>query len=192
MLACKKNPNSPRVILYLLILFSVLLWLPYSYAQQPADDTGEVASGEDASDSPRIEQPADVSTDEASEVASGEDAGGEDASGETSDNSRRAEQPGDISTDDAGKVAGGEVTGGEVTGGKEPSTSRRIERLSDVSTEEWEMDLSLPIVAPTAPGGAGATSLPDAAQNQQLQQLLTRLASEPDNDKVLEIGRAHV
>ncbi|GMR15134.1 MAG: hypothetical protein BMS9Abin30_0755 [Gammaproteobacteria bacterium] len=231
MLACKKTSNSPRVISYLLILFSVLLWLPYSYAQQPADDTGEVVSGEDVSDSPRIEQPADVSTDEASEVASGEDTGGEDASGEDSGNSRRAEQPGDVSTDDAGKVAageatdseatdgeatggedtdasrrieqpgdvstddagevasgedtGGEVTGGEVTGGEVIGTSRRIERLGDASTEEWEMDLSLPIVAPTAPGGAGATSLPDAAQNQQLQQLLTRLAAEPDNSKVL-------
>jgi len=180
MLACKKTFNSPRVILCLLILFSVMLWLPYAYAQQPSDDAGDVASGEATSaeapgTSRRLEQSGDVSTDVASEVASSEDTSGEDLG-----DSRRIEQPGDVSTDDAGEVASGEATSAEA-----PGTSRRIERLGDVSTEEWEMDLSLPIAAPTTPGGGGDTSLPDPEQDQQLRQLLTRLAADPNDNKIL-------
>ncbi len=69
--------------------------------------------------------------------------------------------------------------------GEDASDSRRIERLGDVSALEWEMDLSLPAAAPAAPDDGGEISLPDAAQNEQLQQLLSRLAANPDDGKVL-------
>jgi formylglycine-generating enzyme required for sulfatase activity len=63
--------------------------------------------------------------------------------------------------------------------------SRRIERLGEVSTDEWEMDLALPsadsVVAPVT----GAMVLPDSDQNQKLQQLLSSLAANPGDTRVL-------
>jgi len=106
MFACKKTFISPRLIACLLILFGVLLCLPFAHAQQ---ETKEEDSGE----------------------------------------------------------------------------NRRIERLGEASADEWEMDLALPAAAPVAPGNGDAAALPDAAQNEELQQLLSSLAANPSSSKVL-------
>jgi len=113
MFAYNKTTKSPGVIPGLLMLFSVLLYLPFAYALQSTDDAAESVPGEDASD------------------------------------------------------------------------SHRIERLGDVSAQEWEMDLSLPAAAPVAPGDGDVLSLPDTVQDEQLQQLLSRLAANPDDGRVL-------
>ncbi len=63
--------------------------------------------------------------------------------------------------------------------------SRRIERLGEVSADEWEMDLALPDAAPVAASDDGDWVLPDEAQDQKLQQLLSSLAANPDNRSVL-------
>jgi len=68
----------------------------------------------------------------------------------------------------------------------DPDDSRRIERLGEVSTDEWVMDLALPEAAPIAASGDGALVLPDAEQNQKLQQLLSILATGPGDNGVLE------
>ena len=106
MFACKKTFISPRLIACLLILFGVLLCLPFAHAQQ---ETKEEESGE----------------------------------------------------------------------------NRRIERLGEVSADEWEMDLALPAAAPVAPSNGDAAALPDALQNEELQQLLSNLAANPSSNKVL-------
>lgn len=62
------------------------------------------------------------------------------------------------------------------------SDSRHIDRLGEGSSEEWQMDLALP--AATSVGNS-ATSLPDAEQDQQLQQLLSSLAANPDSSRIL-------
>ena len=56
--------------------------------------------------------------------------------------------------------------------------------------EEWEMDLSLPTAAPTATGSALQASLPDEAQDRQLQQLLSNLAADPGSARALSQLRA--
>lgn len=68
---------------------------------------------------------------------------------------------------------------------EQDESPRRIKRLGDVSADEWEMDLRVP----GAPSG-GATDvsefdLPDSEQNQQLQQLLSSLATRPGNQAAL-------
>lgn len=68
---------------------------------------------------------------------------------------------------------------------QDSSEDRRIERLGEVNADEWEMDLALPSAAPAATSGSGDFELPDEGQNQQLQQLLSRLAKNPGNTSVL-------
>lgn len=62
---------------------------------------------------------------------------------------------------------------------------RRIERLGDAGTDEWEMDLALPAAAPVIPTSGDVFALPDAMQNEELQQLLSSLAANPSSSKVL-------
>ena len=73
---------------------------------------------------------------------------------------------------------------GEATPGRNTDVSRHIERLAEGSTDEWEMDLALPTAASLGASGGGITSLPDDAQNQELHELLSRLAADPGNSKV--------
>jgi len=68
---------------------------------------------------------------------------------------------------------------------QESKDSRHIERLGEVSTEEWEMDLALPSADPVVTPVTGALVLPDADQNQRLQQLLSSLAANPGDTRVL-------
>ena len=106
MFACNKTFISPRLIACLLILFSVLLCLPYVHAQQ------------------------------------------------------------ETKVEDSAK-------------------NRRIERLGEVSADEWEMDLALPAAAPVVPINGEVVALPDPVQNEELQQLLSSLATNPSSRKVL-------
>ncbi len=106
MFACKNTIISPHLIACLLILFSVLLCLPYAHAQQ------------------------------------------------------------EIKDEDSGE-------------------NRRIDRLGEVSADEWEMDLALPAAAPVAPTNGDVAVLPDAAQNEELQQLLSSLAANLSSSTVL-------
>jgi len=55
----------------------------------------------------------------------------------------------------------------------------------ETAPEEWEMDLSLPDAATSRPVNQGITSLPDPAQDRALQQLLSRLATDPNNAEIL-------
>ena len=106
MFACKNTIISPHLIACLLVLFSVLLCLPYAHAQQ------------------------------------------------------------EIKDEDSGE-------------------NRRIDRLGEVSADEWEMDLALPAAAPVAPTNGDVAVLPDAAQNEELQQLLSSLAANLSSSTVL-------
>lgn len=63
--------------------------------------------------------------------------------------------------------------------------SRRIERLGEVSTDEWEMNLALPEAGPVGVSDGSELVLPDEAQNQALQQLLSGLAANPGDRSVL-------
>lgn len=54
----------------------------------------------------------------------------------------------------------------------------------EASTEEWEMDLRLPTAAPASSRGTAELVLPEEEQNQQLHQLLSRLADNPGNTAV--------
>lgn len=69
-------------------------------------------------------------------------------------------------------------------------TGRHIERFGSSSTEEWQMDLSMPIPAPARAPARNVQltsgSLPNRAQNQQLQSLLGSLAVEPENPEVMQ------
>jgi len=56
---------------------------------------------------------------------------------------------------------------------------------AETGTEEWEMDLRLPSAAPAGESVSGEAVLPDEEQNEQLQQLLSRLADNPGNTGVL-------
>ena len=53
------------------------------------------------------------------------------------------------------------------------------------ATEEWEMDLSLPASTVTRPGVQNMATLPDAAQEKKLQQLLSDLAADSTNTETL-------
>jgi hypothetical protein len=68
---------------------------------------------------------------------------------------------------------------------EEQGDNRHIERLGEASTDEWDMDLALPDAAPVVTSENGVISLPDEQQNQQLQQLLSKMAANPGNDKTL-------
>lgn len=63
--------------------------------------------------------------------------------------------------------------------------NRHIERLGEAGTEEWEMDLALPSAAPGMSTSGDVVALPDADQNEELQQLLSSLAANPSSSKVL-------
>jgi hypothetical protein len=62
---------------------------------------------------------------------------------------------------------------------------QHIERFGESTTDEWEMDLSLAMPAATTAGTDEHASLPDELQNQQLQQLLSNLAVDPDSARAL-------
>ncbi len=66
---------------------------------------------------------------------------------------------------------------------QQATESRHIERLGDTGSQEWEMDLAMLAAAPVVNTSDG--TLPDEAQNQQLQQLLSKLATQPANSRVL-------
>ena len=67
----------------------------------------------------------------------------------------------------------------------ETDSARRVRRLGDASGDEVELDLRMP----GAPGEKSSDSaeydLPDQAQNDQLQSLLSRLAARPGNAAAL-------
>ncbi len=63
--------------------------------------------------------------------------------------------------------------------------NRHIDRLGEVSVDEWELDLALPSAAPAAAPVDNNFSLPDAQQDQALQQLLSKLAVNAGNTKTL-------
>lgn len=67
----------------------------------------------------------------------------------------------------------------------DPADKNRIERLGEASADEWEMDLHLPRAASPVSPGAVELVLPDENQNQNLQQLLSRLAANPGNSEIL-------
>jgi formylglycine-generating enzyme required for sulfatase activity len=67
----------------------------------------------------------------------------------------------------------------------EAAADRRVERLGETATEEWEMDLRLPSAAPVATQDKQDLVLPDEEQDQQLKQLLSRLAANPGDKNVL-------
>jgi len=71
------------------------------------------------------------------------------------------------------------------TNEQEGGDTRHIERLDEAGVDEWEMDLALPAAAPVSSANGGITSLPDDAQNAQLQQLLSSLAADPSDSNVL-------
>jgi formylglycine-generating enzyme required for sulfatase activity len=87
------------------------------------------------------------------------------------------QQPG--STDQAGDPAA------ESLESQKSSENRRIDRLNEGSADEWEMDLALPSAAPVATSNNSDLVLPDEDQNRKLQQLLSSLAADPGNTKVL-------
>ena len=65
------------------------------------------------------------------------------------------------------------------------SDTRHIGRLDEAGVDEWEMDLALPAAAPVAPASTGIASMPDVAQNAELQRLLSSLAADPSDSGVL-------
>ncbi|MGB5290376.1 MAG: formylglycine-generating enzyme family protein [Lysobacterales bacterium] len=67
---------------------------------------------------------------------------------------------------------------------QDSNESRRIERLGESSTDDWEMDLRMPSAATPVSPGMNELALPDEEQNQQLQDLLSKLAANPGNRKV--------
>ena len=73
---------------------------------------------------------------------------------------------------------------GEIVSDQESTESRHIERLGEVNADEYELDLALPGAAPVVPA-TGDVSLPDEAQDQELQRLVSRMAADPGSAKVL-------
>lgn len=75
------------------------------------------------------------------------------------------------------------------TSEEEPSAAdespRRVRRLGDVSADEWEMDLSVPRAPAEGAADGSGFDLPDPEQNQQLQRLLSSLATRPGNQAAL-------
>ncbi len=66
---------------------------------------------------------------------------------------------------------------------EEAEPVRRIQRLGDVVGEnEWELELSVPQAVGSLPG---TTRLPDEQQQQQLQALLTEIATHPEDEHAL-------
>jgi formylglycine-generating enzyme required for sulfatase activity len=63
--------------------------------------------------------------------------------------------------------------------------NHRVEPLAEVEVEEWEMDLALPAPAPGNSSKTQSLALPDKAQNQQMQRLLSSLAKNPDSQQTL-------
>ncbi len=182
MFARKKIFISLRVNVCLLILFSVVLWAPYANAQQRTDDADkgvpvEAALVKDGSVKDESVKDKPVKDESAKEEPAKEEPAKEESAKEESAKEEPAkEEP--VNNEPAIE----EPVKEEPV--EEPGNNRRIERLGDVSANEWEMDLALPAAAPVTPGDA-ETALPDAAQNQELQQLLSKLASSPDDSKIL-------
>lgn len=63
--------------------------------------------------------------------------------------------------------------------------NRRIERLGEGNTQEWEMDLAMPQSSSSSRGKTQSLALPDEAQNQQLNRLISSLAKNPNNQKAI-------
>ena len=73
----------------------------------------------------------------------------------------------------------------ETAGSQENTDDRRIDRLGEAGTDEWELNLALPSEVPAAQAVNADISLPDSEQNQELQKLLSSVAANPRNTKVL-------
>jgi formylglycine-generating enzyme required for sulfatase activity len=73
----------------------------------------------------------------------------------------------------------------ENTEAAEEQDSRHIERFGSGKTEEWEMDLSVPTPPPARRTASSSNSLPDSAQNQKLQSILSSLALDPSDSEVM-------
>ena len=69
----------------------------------------------------------------------------------------------------------------EVNEGQKVVDDRHIERLGEVSADEWEMELALPV---TAAGNVDFSVL-GTERHQRLKQLLSSLASNPENTGTL-------
>ena len=68
---------------------------------------------------------------------------------------------------------------------KQGSDSRHLDRMGEASPDEWDMDLALPQAAPVVETTSHDFSLPDAEQNRRLQQILSKMGSDPGNIKTL-------
>jgi formylglycine-generating enzyme required for sulfatase activity len=62
--------------------------------------------------------------------------------------------------------------------------NRRVRRLGDTESNEWEMDLSIP-AGPSETQHNTGYDLPDEEQNQQLQGILSTLATRPGDKTAL-------
>lgn len=156
--------NSIKTIFFRLI-FIVFLGVPGTYvlAQDadtpPADDQAADAQPADAADTATDTPVDDVAADAADAVV-------DDATDGTADETTPADGAAESTEADA----------------ETATEQRRIRRLGDVAGgDEWEMEMSVPIVqAPAQPTvQAPSVNLPDPAQNQQLQDLLTTLTTTP-------------
>jgi len=59
------------------------------------------------------------------------------------------------------------------------------QQQDEAATEEWELDLSLPTATVNRSRNQSVASLPDASQEEKLQQLLSGLAAEPTSTEIL-------
>ena len=167
------------------VLLTSLLYLPIALAQDTAGQLPAEISAADAA----VQNGLSETTDLQSQV---------DAAVDQSVDSLGVPSEGDAATGEDARPSGvsAEVlpaNEGE-SGLIEPATSestdaqdsRHIERFGSGSTQEWEMDLSVPTPPPTRRAAADSNSLPNQAQNQKLQGLLSSLALDPSNSDVME------
>lgn len=68
---------------------------------------------------------------------------------------------------------------------EDSDADRRVRRLGDVSRDEYQLDLSIPVAPAQSPAGGMEYDLPDPAQNERLQALLSKLAARPGNSAAL-------
>jgi len=68
---------------------------------------------------------------------------------------------------------------------QESTEKERIDRSGGANTDEWEMDLRLPVATTPDPPGPSEVVLPDEEQNQELQQLLSKMAANSRDAGVL-------
>jgi formylglycine-generating enzyme required for sulfatase activity len=71
------------------------------------------------------------------------------------------------------------------TGSGQSKDKRRINRLGETSTDEWEMDLGLPPATQAPLQGNDEYVLQNEEQNQELQNMLSALATSPDDSGLL-------